>query len=272
MIDHTGATQPRGRMRARTAFAITALLAALTVARGMEFDLVDRYARARPPTTRAPSTINLLGIDSPKPRSARLSTDAYPSHPTPVFFIRRGASSPEGNMKCVQEELKRKTLVMFSYETPDRTHINIRLFDPDGGSIWNNSDTHRGSYAFTTKTEGDHKACFYKTTVDDPADLKHHKVRLDWKTGVAVMDYEKIAQGKHVNKVADSLRRLEADLRDTHETMLWLRRKEAELRDLNEATNSRVTWLSIMTLVVCVGLCVWQVMFLNQFFQRKKLL
>ena len=50
--------------------------------------------------------------------------------------------------------------------------------------------THRGSYAFTTKTEGDHKACFYKTTVDDPADLKHHKVRLDWKTGVAVMDYE----------------------------------------------------------------------------------
>ena len=47
-------------MRARTAFAITALLAALTVARGMEFDLVDRYARARPPTTRAPSTINLL--------------------------------------------------------------------------------------------------------------------------------------------------------------------------------------------------------------------
>ena len=273
MIDHTGATQPRGRMRARTAFAITALLAALTVARGMEFDLVDRYARARPPTTRAPSTINLLGIDSPKPRSARLSTDEYPSHPTPVFFIRRGASSPEGNMKCVQEELKRKTLVMFSYETPDRTHINIRLFDPDGGSIWNNSDTHRGSYAFTTKIEGDHKACFFKSLLpNDPTDMKHHKVRLDWKTGVAVMDYEKIGKGKHVNKVADSLRRLEADLRDTHETMLWLRRKEAELRDLNEATNSRVTWLSIMTLVVCVGLCVWQVMFLNQFFQRKKLL
>ncbi len=176
-------------------------------------------------------------------------------------------------MKCVQEELKRKTLVMFSYETPDRTHINIRLFDPDGGSIWNNSDTHRGSYAFTTKIEGDHKACFFKTLLpNDPKDMKHHKVRLDWKTGVAVMDYEKIGKGKHVNKVADSLRRLEADLRDTHETMLWLRRREAEMRDLNEATNTRVTWLSIMTLVVCVGLCVWQVMFLNQFFQRKKLL
>jgi phosphatidylinositol glycan class A protein len=54
--------------------------------------------------------------------------------------------------------------------------------------------------------------------------------------------------------------------------MLWLRRREAEMRDLNEATNTRVTWLSIMTLIVCVGLCVWQVVFLNQFFQRKKLL
>ena len=40
-IGHTGATQ-RGRMRAHTAFAFTALLAALSVARGMEFDLVDR--------------------------------------------------------------------------------------------------------------------------------------------------------------------------------------------------------------------------------------
>ena len=94
-----------------------------------------------------------------------------------------------------EEELKRQQLVMFSYETPDRTHINIRLFDPDGEPVWNNTDTHRGSYAFTTKKEGDHEACFYKTSVTDKADLKNHRVRLDWKTGVAVMDYEKIAQG-----------------------------------------------------------------------------
>ena len=46
-----------------------------------------------------------------------------------------------------------------------------------------------------TKKEGDHEACFYKTSVTDKADLKNHRVRLDWKTGVAVMDYEKIAQG-----------------------------------------------------------------------------
>lgn len=50
-------------MRAHTAFAITALLAALNVARGMEFDLVDRYARAaarrarpRPPAPHRRST------------------------------------------------------------------------------------------------------------------------------------------------------------------------------------------------------------------------
>ena len=165
MIDHTGATQPRGRMRARTAFAITALLAALTVARGMEFDLVDRYARARPPTTRAPSTINLLGIDSPKPRSARFSTDV--PTPTPVFFIRRGASSPEGNMKCVQEELKRKTLVMSPTRPPiaptSTSASSTRTAVPSGTTA-----TPTAGPTFTTKTEGDHKACFYKTTVDDP--------------------------------------------------------------------------------------------------------
>ena len=72
--------------------------------------------------------------------------------------------------------------------------------------------------------------------------------------------------------MGDSLRRLEADLRDTHETMLWLRRREAEMRDLNEATNTRVAWLSCVSLAVCISLCVWQIYYLKNFFQRKKLL
>ena len=66
----------------------------------------------------------------------------------------------------------------------------------------NNSDT-TAEFCVHHEDQGDAGSVFHKTTVDDPADLKHHKVlRLDWKTRVAVMDYEKIAQGKHVNKVA----------------------------------------------------------------------
>ena len=190
-------------MRVNAALTITALLATLAVARGMEFDLMDRYVPHSCAPARTPSLVATRDLSStihhdlsliPPLLSETLTIHPVPS-PVPRSYPYRGASSPEGNMKCVQEELKRQTLVMFSYETPDRTHINIRLFDPDGEPVWNNTDTHRGSSAFTTKKEGDHEACFYKTSVTDKADLKNHRVRLDWKTGVAVMDYEKIAQG-----------------------------------------------------------------------------
>ena len=103
-------------------------------------------------------------------------------------------------------------------------------------------------------------------------DLKNHKVRLDWKTGVAVADWEKIAKAEKVDTISSTLRSLEAEMREIHNGMLFLRQKEAELRDLNESTNTRVAWLSFVSLAVCIGMCVWQILYLKQFFQRKKLL
>ena len=174
-------------------------------------------------------------------------------------------------MKCVLEELAPSTLVMFTYESPDGTHLNLKLYDPEDTEIYSDADSPEGSYGFTTELEGDYKACFYKTNVDKE-DLKNHKVRLDWKTGVAVADWEKIAKAEKVDTISSTLRSLEAEMREIHNGMLFLRQKEAELRDLNESTNTRVAWLSFVSLAVCIGLCVWQILYLKQFFQRKKLL
>lgn len=54
--------------------------------------------------------------------------------------------------------------------------------------------------------------------------------------------------------------------------MLLLQQREQEMRDISEQTNSRVAWLSFMSLAVCVGAASWQVWYLKKFFQRKKLL
>ena len=54
--------------------------------------------------------------------------------------------------------------------------------------------------------------------------------------------------------------------------LLYMRDREAEMRNLQEATNGRVAWLSILSLLVCAGLAVWQVLYLKAFFERKKLL
>ena len=174
-------------------------------------------------------------------------------------------------MKCVLEELAPSTLVMFTYESPDGSHLNLKLYDPAGVEIFSNADSVDGAHGFTTTMEAHYKACFYKTGVD-AKDLKNHKVRLDWKTGVAVADWEKIAKADKVDTISSTLRSLEAEMREIHNGMLFLRQKEAELRDLNESTNTRVATLSFVSLAVCIGMCVWQILYLKQFFQRKKLL
>ena len=39
-----------------------------------------------------------------------------------------------------------------------------------------------------------------------------------------------------------------------------------------EATNARVAWFNIVSVLVCVGLAAWQLFYLKRFFTRKKLL
>ena len=44
------------------------------------------------------------------------------------------------------------------------------------------------------------------------------------------------------------------------------------MRDINEETNARVAWFSVLALVVCVASSGAQLLYLKRFFQRKKLL
>lgn len=54
--------------------------------------------------------------------------------------------------------------------------------------------------------------------------------------------------------------------------LVCLAHREEEMRDLNERTNARVAWLSIMSLCICVGVAGWQLWHLKAFFEKKKLL
>lgn len=108
--------------------------------------------------------------------------------------------------------------------------------------------------------------------------------------------------------MATELRKLEQMVKDIHQEMLFVKKTEEEMRNLNgmliaaavscescfvaelmlslsvqeklilqsgcyaEATNERVAWFSISSLLVCAGLGAWQLWHLRQFFKRKKIL
>lgn len=44
------------------------------------------------------------------------------------------------------------------------------------------------------------------------------------------------------------------------------------MRDVNEWTQDKITWLSLMSLAVCITVSVLKLWHLKQFFQKKKLI
>jgi len=180
-----------------------------------------------------------------------------------------------GDAKCVMEELNDNVLVIMDYESLDGTAINSQVYDPKGELLHAEENHAKGQWAFTTDGKGDYKACFEKYEKYDDGEhhkLETHKIKLEWKTGVAATDWEGIAKRDHLDAMAMSLRKLEAEIKELHEGMLYMRKREMEMRDINESTNSKVAWLSVMSLGVSAALSIWQLVYLKNFFKRKKML
>jgi len=196
-----------------------------------------------------------------------------------IDLVHRGDGA-DADMKCVSEDIHANAVVLFAFETVrDGDKVSVKVFDAKGGVAYETRDATSGRHGFTSDTEGEHRACFYKpelASVKDEetktATLAKHRVRVDWKHGVAATEWKTLAKATDLDAFTRTLRVLEADLREVHEGMLNLRALEAEMRDMNESTNAKVAWLSVLSLSVCVGMCVWQIVYLKGFFERKKLL
>mmetsp|Transcript_16440 Transcript_16440/g.22720 ORF Transcript_16440/g.22720 Transcript_16440/m.22720 type:complete len:226 (-) Transcript_16440:115-792(-) len=187
------------------------------------------------------------------------------------FDLLDRSNSKDPGAKCILEEMNQGVLVLLEFSTADGTLLAVKLEDPMGSVLWTPDPTAGAHFGFTTEHAGDYTICFTKADPGAGGAISH-KVKLEWKTGVAATDWDNIAKRDRVDAMAMSLRELEAEIKEIHEGMLYLRQREEEMRDLNESTNARVAWLSVLSLGICVGMSTWQLFYLKRFFVRKKLL
>lgn len=193
-----------------------------------------------------------------------------------LFALARGMEfEMQSATKCIFEEVNANVIVVGDYAAfnKDRSdqpvYLDVRVEDPAGVVLHETRGQSKGQFAFTSKTQGEYRACF---NVPDVHTAFSTKLKLDWKTGVAATDWDSIAKKEHLDELAVELRKLEGSIREVYNEMLDLQEREQQMRDLSEVTNSRVAWFSIMSLAVCVASAVWQLWYLKKFFMRKKLL
>ncbi|KAK4391092.1 Transmembrane emp24 domain-containing protein p24delta3 [Sesamum angolense] len=199
-----------------------------------------------------------------------------------VFPAARGLwlDLPSSGTKCVSEELHNNVVVMADYyafigEDYDANNtvipsISVKVTSPYGNDLHHQEKVSHGQFAFTTSESGNYLACF---TADGDQHLgKKVTVGIDWKTGVATKDWDSVAKKEKIEGLELELKKLEAAVQSIHGNLNYMINREAEMREVSETTNARVAWYSVMSLGVCIAVSVFQLWFLRQYFQRKKLI
>ncbi|KAL2343155.1 hypothetical protein Fmac_004440 [Flemingia macrophylla] len=181
---------------------------------------------------------------------------------------------PVSGTKCVSEEIQNNVVVLADYVVVPDEHshnptIAVKVTSPYGNNIHLNENTTHGNFAFTTQEAGNYLACFWVDSHNQGGEVN---VNLDWKIGIAAKDWDSVARKEKIEGVELELRKLEGAVEAIHENLLYLKGREAEMRTVNEKTNSRVAWFSIMSLGICIAVSGLQLWYLKRFFQKKKLI
>ncbi|CAN7091156.1 unnamed protein product [Brassica rapa subsp. narinosa] len=182
---------------------------------------------------------------------------------------------PKTGTKCVSEEIQSKVVVLADYLVISDEHsifptVSVKVTSPYGNVLHHSDNATHGQFAFTTQESGTYLACF--EAVGNSHGNKDISINLDWKTGIAAKDWDSIARKEKIEGVELELRKLEGAVEGIHENLLYLKDREADMRIVSEKTNSRVAWYSIMSLGICIVVSGLQILYLKQYFERKKLI
>uniref|UniRef100_A0A2P2QMC0 Transmembrane emp24 domain-containing protein 10 n=1 Tax=Rhizophora mucronata TaxID=61149 RepID=A0A2P2QMC0_RHIMU len=183
-----------------------------------------------------------------------------------------------GRTKCISEDIKSGALTVGKYDVlnpneghplPDSQKLTVKVTSSYGNVYHEAEKVGTGNFAFTAPEKGDYMACFFAEEHKPPITLT---VEFEWRSGMAAKDWSNVAKKGSVEVMELELKKMYDNVMAIQEEMYYLREREEEMQDLNRSTNSRMGWLSFLSLLVCLSVAGLQVWHLRTFFQKKKLI
>ncbi|KAI4386388.1 hypothetical protein MLD38_004323 [Melastoma candidum] len=183
-----------------------------------------------------------------------------------------------GRTKCISEDIKSNSMSVGKYSVlkPDEglsmpySHkITVKVTSSYGTNYHNSDHVESGQFAFTAAEQGDYMVCFWAVDYRPEATLT---IDFDWKVGVAAKDWTNVAKKGSVDLMELELKKLEDIISNIHQEMFYLREREDQMQELNKSTNTRMAWMSFLSLAVCLSVAGLQLWHLKTFFEKKKLI
>ncbi|KAM3359065.1 transmembrane emp24 domain-containing protein p24delta9 [Capsicum galapagoense] len=183
-----------------------------------------------------------------------------------------------GETKCIAEDIKSHAMTVGKYHIvnhhegyplPDTHRITVRVTSTFGNTYHQSDNVIEGHFAFETAEAGDYMTCFFAADHKPPLTLN---IDFDWKTGVAAKDWTNVAKKGSVEVMEFELKRMLENVQAIHDEMFFLREREAEMQELNRSTNSKMAWMTGLSILLCLSVAGLQVWHLKTFFEKKKLI
>eukprot|EP00162_Nutomonas_longa_P009958 comp19607_c0_seq1/m.37500 comp19607_c0_seq1/g.37500 ORF comp19607_c0_seq1/g.37500 comp19607_c0_seq1/m.37500 type:complete len:220 (-) comp19607_c0_seq1:52-711(-) len=200
------------------------------------------------------------------------------------FFI------PYDTTKCVAQEVEAGELIVgdvFVFkeswhpngESTNAMKINVKVTDPTGVEKEYRQNVQESTrFTFKSERTGDYEVCFENKPAENASRYRDYvssmkvKVSIHMKVGVEAKDYSNIAKKEHLKPLEVELRKTLDTATSVTKMVEEMKAREEKMRDLNEETNSRVMWFSIMSIAILIALGIWQIYELKKFFIKKKLI
>ncbi|KAK9366738.1 emp24/gp25L/p24 family/GOLD-domain-containing protein [Lipomyces kononenkoae] len=200
---------------------------------------------------------------------------------TPVHGLKMIVNAqPAGSVipRCIRNFVQKDALVVVNVKTNgkkgDGQVLNMSIMDSVGNEYGRPKDlVGESRTAFTAHANAAFDVCFENVQQGSRAyGTLYREVDLDIDIGADARDWNSVGQTEKLKPMELELRRIEESVDEIVTQMDYLRQREQKMRDTNESTNDRVKFFALGTLVCLMGLGLWQVAYLRQYFKSKHLI
>eukprot|EP01134_Creolimax_fragrantissima_P001831 CFRG1831T1 len=178
-----------------------------------------------------------------------------------------------GSTRCLRQDLTKGTFVKgdFTVSAVEKQSVKIEINDQMSRVAYTKDNAESGKIAFVVDNAGVYEICFTSKVIAGTK-LAPHEVNLNLKSGVEAVDYDAVKEAENLAPLEVAIRRMEELAESIATDMGQMKQREASMRNTNESTNARVLYFSVVSMMCLVGLSVWQVYYLKNYFKSKKLI
>lgn len=141
----------------------------------------------------------------------------------------------------------------------------MKAFDSNSALISERINDISPRLAFTTYDGGKYQFC-----TENP-NAEPFSVNIMFKTGVEARDYSILPDTKDLSPIELQVKKITGSVLQIKKELAFVREREEQMRHTNQTIGERVVGYSVLTMLLLIGLSVFQIFYLRAFFKAKKL-